>query len=187
MRAVVLASILVLPALASAHIQLKAPAARTTEQKSGPCGATGSKRGTNVTTYQPGETITLEWDETVDHPGHYRVAFDSDGDNDFINPLRSTDNFSFTLMEPIADKTGGKYTQQITLPTTPCENCTLQLMQVMQVNEPYNSFYWQCADIKIAGDAPDPDPDPETSGGCATGRGAGLGVALALLAFLRRR
>jgi len=87
-------------------------------------------------------------------------------------------------MEPIADKAGGKYTQQITLPTTPCENCTLQLMQVMQVNEPYSSFYWQCADIKIAGDAP--DPEPETSGGCSTGRGAGLGIALALFALLRR-
>lgn len=184
MRAVVLASILV-PALASAHIQLRTPAARTTEQKAGPCGATGSKRGTKITTYQPGETITLEWDETVDHPGHYRVALDTDGDDDFLNPMRSTDNFSFTLMEPIADKVGGKYTQQITLPTTPCENCTLQLMQVMTTTEPYNSFYWQCADIRIAGDAP--EPDPETSGGCSTSGGAGLGIGLALLAFLRRR
>ena len=185
MRAVVLASILGLPALASAHIQLRSPAARTTEQKAGPCGATGSKRGTNVTTYQPGQTITLEWDETVDHPGHYRVAIDMDGDDDFINPLRATDNFSFTLMEPIADKAGGKYTQQITLPTTPCTNCTLQLMQVMTVTEPYNSFYWQCADIMIAGDVP--EPEPETSGGCQAGRGAGLGIALVLLALLRRR
>lgn len=182
MRAVL--AVLLLPSLAYAHIQLKVPAARTTEQKAGPCGAAGSVRGSKVTTYQPGETITIEWDETVDHPGHYRVAFDSDGDDDFINPLRSTDNFSFTLMEPIADKAGGHYTQQITLPTTPCASCTLQLMQIMQVTEPYNSFYWQCADIVIGGDAPEPEG---TSGGCATSRGAGLGIALALLALRRRR
>lgn len=183
MRAAVLA-ILLVPALANAHIQLRTPAARTTAQKAGPCGAAGAARGTNVTTYQPGETITLEWDETVDHPGHFRVAFDSDGDDAFINPMRATDNFSFTLMEPIADKVGGRYTQQITLPTTPCANCTLQLMQVMQVNEPYNSFYWQCADIVIAGDEPQPE---DTSGGCQTSRGAGFGVALALLLLRRRR
>jgi len=171
---------------ASAHIQLRSPPARTTEQKAGPCGAAGSTRGTNVTTYTPGQTITLEWDETVDHPGHFRVAFDNEGDDAFINPLRSTDNFSFTLMEPIADKVGGRYTQQITLPTTPCANCTLQLMQIMQVTEPYNSFYWQCADIVIAGDTPEPEPG-DTSGGCATSRGGGLGIALALLALLRLR
>lgn len=188
----VLASVAVLctSTLAHAHIALKVPAARTTAQKAGPCGAAGSTRGSTVTTYQPGETITIEWDETVDHPGHYRIGFDSDGDDDFINPLRSTDNFSFTLVDQIADKVGGHYTQQVTLPTTPCSNCTLQLMQIMQVNEPYNSFYWQCADIVIAGDEPPPD-DGGGGGGCTAGRGGGIGglllVGLGVLATRRRR
>lgn len=183
-----LASVLALvSATASAHIQLRSPAARTTAQKAGPCGAAGSVRGTNVTVFQPGETITLAWDETVDHPGHYRIAFDSDGDDAFINPMRATDNFAFTLMEPIADKAGGRYTQQITLPMTPCTNCTLQLMQVMTTTEPYNSFYWQCADIQIGdGTTPPPEPD-DTTGGCATSPGGGLIVALALLLQRRRR
>jgi predicted carbohydrate-binding protein with CBM5 and CBM33 domain len=180
-------ALMLVSSTASAHIALKNPVPRTAEQKAGPCGSAGSTRGTNVTVYQPGETITVEWDETVDHPGHYRIAFDNDGQDAFINPMRATDNFSFTLMEPIADKAGGRYTQQITLPTEPCTNCTLQLMQVMTTTEPYNSFYWQCADIQIGGDAPPPDETSDTSGGCATSGGAGLGIALALLLLRRRR
>ena len=172
---------------AAAHIALKVPAPRTTAQKAGPCGAAGSTRGSTVTTYQPGETITVEWDETVDHPGHFRIAFDDDGQDGLLNPVTSTDNFAFTLADRIADKAGGHYTQQITLPTTPCTNCTLQLMQVMQVTEPYNSFYWQCADITIAGDVPPPDDTGGDSGGCSTGGGSGAGMLLVLGALLVRR
>jgi hypothetical protein len=186
MRLVLVTVLALVSSTASAHIQLRSPAARTTLQKAGPCGAAGSTRGAAVTVFQPGETITLEWDETVDHPGHYRVAFDSDGDDAFINPMRATDKFSFTLVEPIADKVGGRYTQQITLPMEPCTNCTLQLMQVMTTTEPYNSFYWQCADIQIGDGAMPPDPT-ETSGGCSTSRGVGFVVALAIVLVLRRR
>lgn len=180
-------ALLFVSSTAYAHIQLRTPAARTTAQKAGPCGAAGSVRGTNVTVFQPGETITVEWDETVDHPGHYRIAFDSDGDDAFINPMRATDNFSFTLMEPIADKVGGRYTQQITLPMEPCTNCTLQLMQVMTTTEPYNSFYWQCADIQIGDGTTEPPADG--GGGCQSSRGGGFGlaIAIALVAQLRRR
>lgn len=177
-------ALLLVSSTAHAHIALKNPAPRTTAQKAGPCGAAGSTRGTNVTTYAPGETITIEWDETVDHPGHFRIAFDSDGNDAFIDPMRASDNFSFTLVEPIADKVGGRYTQQITLPTEPCTNCTLQLMQVMTTTEPYNSFYWQCADIVI-GDGT--TPPPEADGGCSTSRGSGAGLVLALGLLLRRR
>ena len=92
-----------------------------------------------------------------------------------------------TLVEPIADKVGGRYTQQVTLPTTPCNNCTLQLMQIMTTTEPYNSFYYQCADIVISGDVPPPDNGGGESGGCSTSRGGGLGVAVALGLLLRRR
>lgn len=175
---------------ASAHIAMTSPAPRSVAQKAGPCGATGSTRSANVTTYQPGETITVTWTETVDHPGHYRIAFDDDGNDVFVNPSRPDDNFPFTLVDQITDKAGGTYSQEVTLPTTPCDNCTLQLMQVMTTTVPYNSFYWQCADIVIAGDVPDPDPDPdgdEVDGGCATGSGGGAGAILLVLGLLRRR
>jgi hypothetical protein len=180
--------LLVLSGTASAHITMTAPPPRTLDNKAGPCGAAGSKRGTHVTTFAPGATITVEWDETVDHPGHYRIAFDNDGDDVFVNPNNPNDNFSFTLMEPIPDKVGGHYTQQITLPTAPCANCTLQLMQIMTTQVPYNSFYYQCADIAIAAGGGSGGP-AESSGddGCSTGSGGGAGVLVMLAGLVALR
>lgn len=179
--------------IAGAHIKLIDPPPRVNDLKTAPCGSGTSVRGTNVTTFAPGETITVTWDETVDHPGHYRISFDNDG-NDFQNPSTPDDNFPETLVEPIADKAGGRYTQDVTLPTTPCENCTLQLVQVMTTQVPYNSFYYQCSDIRIAddgGSGVDPGGDG-TSGGCnAGGAGSGAGMllfgALGLVGLRRRR
>lgn len=181
---------LFLSGTASAHIAMTSPAPRGTDQKAGPCGKAGSTRGTNVTEFAPGETVTVEWDETVDHPGHYRIAFDDDG-NDFTNPNNPDDNFPSTMVEPIADKAGGHYTQSITLPTTPCDNCTIQLIQVMTTAVPYNSFYFQCADIRITG-TPTPgggDDEPEggVDSGCSAGGGVGGGGLLIGLLALRRR
>jgi hypothetical protein len=176
-----------LAAPASAHITLTSPTPRTADQKAGPCGAANSVRGTKVTTYAPGATIMVEWDETTDHPGHYRISFDDDGNDSFKNPNVPTDNFSQTLVDQIVDKTGGHYTQQVTLPTTPCTNCTLQLMQIMTTNVPYNSFYYQCADLTIGDGGGEPPPGNGTDGGCATGSGAGALAALALLGLIRRR
>lgn len=176
--------LLLLSGTAFAHVTLTYPPPRTLDNKQGPCGATGSKRGNKVTTFAPGATIMVEWDETIDHPGHYRIAFDNDGDDVFVNPNNPNDNFASTLKEPIADKTGGHYQQQITLPNQPCTNCTLQLMQIMTTTVPYNSFYYQCADIAL-GDATAPstpvDPEPETEGGCATSGSGGAGALLPLV------
>jgi uncharacterized protein (TIGR03382 family) len=180
---------------AAAHIAMTSPAPRGEAQKAGPCGAAGSTRGTNVTTYAPGQTITVEWDETVGHPGHYRIAFDDDGNDVFQNPNNPNDNFPSTLVEPIADVGGTThYTQTVTLPNITCDNCTLQLIQVMTTAVPYNSFYYQCADIILAGAPTDPtdptDPTPELDGGCSTTGGtggSGLVVLGAALALRRRR
>jgi hypothetical protein len=176
-------------ATASAHIEMTSPRPRSEAQKEGPCGATGSTRGTNVTTYRPGETITVEWDETVDHPGHYRIAFDDDGHDSFRLPNRPDDNFPQTLADQIVDRGGGRYTQQITLPNMTCTNCTLQLIQVMTTSVPYNSFYFQCADLVLAGDAPEPGPEPgEIDGGCTAGSSSsGLAAGLAMVGLARRR
>ena len=178
---------------AQAHIAMSSPRPRSAAQKAGPCGAAGSARSANITTYQPGETITVTWTETVDHPGHFRIAFDDDGTDGLLDPRQPTDNYPFTLVDRIADKVGGMYSQQVTLPTTPCANCTLQLMQVMQVNAPYNSFYWQCADIVIAGDGGGDGTDPgDVDGGCSTagastGSGALLLIVAAVIGRRRRR
>lgn len=181
-------ALLLVSGTASAHIAMTKPAVRSVDQKAGPCGQAGSSRGGNVTEFQPGEEVTIEWDETVDHPGHYRISFDDDG-NDFMNPNNPDDGFATTMVEPIADKQGGHYTQTFTLPTTPCDNCTIQLVQVMTTSIPYNSFYFQCADIRIAGDVVPPDDEPEggVDSGCNAGGGVGLGGMVMLLGLRRRR
>jgi uncharacterized protein (TIGR03382 family) len=143
----------------------------------------------------------VRWDETVDHPGHYRIAFDDDGNDDFPLPNNPNDNFPSVLVDQIEDRGGGgKYSQEITFPDIECDNCTLQLIQVMTTSVPYNSFYFQCADITLSSSAPDtPDAgsnnnggDPDDGGGCsASGTsvspiGALLMVLLAL-GWSRRR
>lgn len=183
---------------AFAHIALESPLPRSEAQKQGPCGATGSARGP-AQTYEPGETITVSWDETVDHVGHYRVAFNLDGD-EFPLPNNPDDDFPSVLVDQITDRQGGgKYSQDITFPDVECDNCTLQLIQVMTTTVPYNSFYFQCSDIILAMGAPGgPDagdggstPKP-TTGGCSTaGTRSGLAgfflLGFACFAVARRR
>lgn len=155
---------------ASAHIQLESPTARTSDQKTGPCGAAGSTRGDNVTTFEAGETITITWEETVDHPGHYRIAFDADGQDDFVDPAAfdDFDTNAAVMLDNIGDEVGGgTYSEQITLPNEPCDNCTIQVVQVMTDKAPYgdgNDLYYQCADIRIVA-AGGEDPDMGMVGG----------------------
>ncbi|MGH7865891.1 MAG: hypothetical protein ACREQB_12935, partial [Candidatus Binataceae bacterium] len=62
---------------------MTAPIARTDsttgDQKDQHCGVAGQVRTTRVTTFQPGETITLSWMEPIDHPGYFRIAFQPNG------------------------------------------------------------------------------------------------------------
>jgi len=161
---------------ASAHIELDFPAPRTLDQKEGPCGLAGSTRGA-VTTFAPGSTITVHWHETVDHPGHYRIAFDPDGDDSFYVPtayddVRSADDDPTILVDGISDANGeGVYEATVTLPDVECDNCTLQLIQMMTDKAPYdvtgyfetgNDLYYQCADVALVTGVTNPTYD-----GCA--------------------
>jgi len=207
-----LVSLLVAPSIADAHISLQSPLPRTTQQKDRHCGLAGSTRSANPTVYAPGETITVRWTETIDHPGHYRISFDQDGE-DFTIPL-SFDDLTQTenvLVDNITDRAGGgEYTQEITLPNVECENCTLQLIQMMTDKPPYgelageaDDIYFLCADIALrtgGGPGPDAGADPgapdaggdpggddegpaAATGGCSSsGSGAG-GLATAVLLF----
>jgi hypothetical protein len=160
-------SLALVPATATAHIALTSPAVRTMDQKIGPCGAAGSVRGSNVTVMEPGSMLEVRWTEPINHPSHYRISFDLDGQdftvpNDFMD-FTQTEN---VLVDQIADAAGGSYTQMVQLPSTPCENCTLQLFQMMYDKAPYgdgNDIYFQCADIALrVGGGPPPGPDGGT-------------------------
>ena len=159
------------PADARAHLGLDVPTSRYGPDtlKTGPCGVGGGERTTNVTYYEPGETIEVRWDEYVDHPGHYRIAFDDDGDDDFVDPatMMELDSNDTVLLDGIADKGQGErdYVATVTLPELTCDNCTLQVIQVMYDKLPYttpgNDIYYQCADLVLreAGTSPDAGTD----------------------------
>ncbi len=169
-----LACALVFTSPAAAHIDLLFPPSRDGHnfQKEAPCGKAGSARSETPTTLRSGSTLTLYWDETIDHPGHYRISFDPNGTDAFEDPL-GYDDFSeegAVLVNGIADKVGGRYTYTIELPDIECDNCTLQLMQVMTDKPPFddNDLYYACADLILTKDGPDPadiDVTPYLQGG----------------------
>lgn len=145
--------------------------------KSGPCG--GVAASTERTTFAPGQQVTVEWEETINHPGWFRIAFSPSNDLGFdANVLK--DDIIDTQTGPVDYNDPGTYHQYsttITLPQTTCETCTLQLIQYMTENDPPSKYY-SCADIRIvegggeSGDADtsgtDATPDPETDAGSET-------------------
>jgi hypothetical protein len=162
-----LALLLATPWPAAAHLGLSWPPSRHGADvlKDGPCGVAGSQRGEVVTVLEPGTQLDLVWDEYIDHPGHFRVAFDGEGDDDFVDPpclsgcrsrqpvieLYST---AGVLLDGIADTpSGGPGGVRVTLPDIECEGCTLQVIQVMYDKPPYalpgNDIYYQCADLAL--------------------------------------
>jgi len=160
-----LALALVLAAPAAAHLGLRYPPSRAGDDvlKEGPCGIAGSRRSANVTELEPGARLEVVWDEYVDHPGHFRIAFDVDGDDDFVDPMclsgcdtRSPEVETYSndtvLLDAIADTPqGGESGAAVTLPDVECDRCTLQVIQVMYDKPPYavpgNDIYYQCADL----------------------------------------
>ena len=212
------------------------------EQKVAPCGREGGTRGTNVYNYKGGETITVEFKEYIPHPSYFRFAFDQDGDDDFVSPASlkpieptrpcplnpadkcgESDFYNDDSVLPMMDNlephsaSGQKtYSFQVTLPNVDCDNCTLQLIQVMEdiIHGAYNptpgdpadnpyipDVYYQCIDLTLVkqatgagGGTANPPAAAAEDEGCSvsstrTGGAAGLLVALGLagLLGLRRR
>jgi hypothetical protein len=184
-----LAVVALSPLEARAHLGLDVPTSRYGPDvlKTGPCGSGDGERTGNVTYYAPGETIEVFWDEYVDHPGHYRIAFDDDGVDDFVDPATMMELYSndTVLLDGIEDKGPGErgYMATVTLPDVTCENCTLQVIQVMYDKPPYttpgNDIYYQCADLVLRGGGAPPDADAGTDldAGTETDTGSGCGVA----------
>ena len=151
--------------------------------KQGPCGLTDGERGDNIYTYKPGETITVKVREYIPHPGYFRIAFDEDGDDDFLNPQTiDPSNINRKCMDDPRDRCGESdfynnhtvlmdnlnphkrglprtYSWQVKLPDVECDNCTLQILQVMTdiypIHAPYDpsptgdDLYYQCIDLVL--------------------------------------
>lgn len=190
----------------SAHFTLIKPASWVVEdsfgnpQKLAPCGGDNVVTSGDVTTFRVGSTIQVRWQETVGHPGHFRISLAKDR-ADLKDPPVTTTNgdgvsgLSLTaeivdppaypvLIDNLFPREGvvnaheDPFEVDVKLPNETCEACTLQVIQFMANHEP-NFFYHHCADVKlVAADAPLPPPPvsvnddpPDDSGGCNLGRG----------------
>jgi MYXO-CTERM domain-containing protein len=167
-------AVLTLSAAASAHVRLVYPTPRyatpaatnsSNQIKDSPCGVTNDSRTqdmSRVTELTAGSTITVEFAETVQHPGFFRISFDDDGQDAFVPPplARTAIQMGATtlpvLKDNIPDTNSASYTAEVVVPNMPCENCTLQLIQVMTNAQTWaeEDIYFTCADIRIvAGNA----------------------------------
>jgi len=177
------AAALFAPAIAGAHFILHAPAASLVQgkigdpQKLGPCGGTSSNPGEPtgaVTEARGGDTIHLKIQETVFHPGHYRIALavkdvaELPADPETVTretprgpisvsakidpkpkaPVLADGLFIHTT-KPAAD---AFHEADIRLPNINCDACTLQVIQWMAehgYNKDGGYSYHHCATIKI--------------------------------------
>jgi hypothetical protein len=114
-----------------------------------------------------GETIMVEFEETIHHPGWFRISLDEDRskfeDIKFTGAGCTYDIDSVptmphgnVLVDGLAkdDNLGGsnrKFMEMVKIPEKPCEKCTLQVIQVMAdtIHAPPGCIYYHCADIKI--------------------------------------
>lgn len=176
-----------LPAQVRAHLDMTSPVSRYGRDaiKIGPCGVSDGLRSANVNYFEPGETIEVEWNEYVDHRSHYRIAFDEDGDDDFVDPSTMLEYYSndAVLLDQIEDEptTDPIYRVSVTLPDVECDNCTLQVIQVMYDKPPYqvggNDIYYQCADLVLRKGGVPPDVDAGTDAGTESDAGSEPGGA----------
>jgi hypothetical protein len=177
-----------LSGVADAHFVLVTPAATLAQnrlgdpQKLGPCGGTSADSGTptrDISKVQGGQPLHLEVQETVFHPGHYRVALavnstaelPADPDVQTLPSERGPRSVSTAIATTphapvLADglfvhtaKATGPFEADVLLPNITCERCTLQVVQFMAehgLNADGGYFYHHCADLQITADPSKP-------------------------------
>jgi MYXO-CTERM domain-containing protein len=213
-----LAALLVLlPALASAHARLLSPTPRNARDdvKDGFGAPCGGPRSDNVHVLIAGSSLPLQWEETINHDGHFEILFSTANDQGFAF-LKDP---SGALLDNVPHSNSGgtprPYSLTVQLPAQTCDACTLQLKQFMSAT---NSYYYSCADVRLVPpgsdlgvgpvdlgqgqslaldlatvrDAATPGAPPSTVAGCAVGGArssppAGWLLLGALLLLGRRR
>jgi len=174
-----------LPLAAQAHFRLLAPASWIEEnqlgdpQKAAPCGGTNADFGKPtyaVTDVKGGSLLHVKVQETVYHPGHYRIALSVNSPTELpVDPKAETMtdaggkvmSVSAPVMNPVmppvlADglwvhqaKTADPFETDVTIPNINCKSCTLQVMEFMEqhpVNNPGQFSYHHCAVLHITAD-----------------------------------
>ena len=196
---------------AAAHFKLLEPPSAIVErdngdpQKMAPCGGNSANptRGTPadmgtpsniVTKVRGGTKLHLKVQETVYHPGHYRVALavnsreelPKDPEVTTRESARGPQSVSAVIQNPVrppvlADGLWPHSTRpsgamppwetDIDLPNINCEKCTLQIIQFMSehgLNRDGDYSYHHCADLQITAD---PAKPLDTRWGAAPARG----------------
>jgi hypothetical protein len=190
-------SLCAVPALA--HIELDIPLVRHDNgdngdsaageiNKVGPCGLGGAgdvRNASRVTMLTAGSQLLVTWRETIGHTGRMRIAFAPNGN------LQS--DFDANVLVDIDDPSGGAgntgdgnhWESVITLPSAPCDNCTLQVIQQMSgtastcaidddcpgghrciegeclaITPTPNTTYFQCADLILVGGEGEGEGEP---------------------------
>jgi hypothetical protein len=152
-------------ASASAHIVMSAPPARdfgkagADAHKTGPCG--GIARTGTYTQYAVGQTVNVEFTETIDHRGCFQVLLSDANDANF--------QILTQVNDPAGDVTPKKNTLSVTLPAgKTCQACTLAVRQLMinkacvanQASIAAGDTYFTCSDVCIGTTCP-----PKTDAG----------------------
>jgi MYXO-CTERM domain-containing protein len=186
-----LLAVALVPTDSQAHFYLQSPPANFEQsalgdpQKEPPCGDDGTATPTGmVTTFQAGETISITFEETIFHPGHFRVAVAVNDPSELPAdpPVEQVgmDECGMTTIDPApvfpvlvdgalahTDPLAGPQTIEVTLPDDlSCTACTLQIIQYMS-SHGAPCFYHHCATIAVegaAGETMSTTVDP-TSGG----------------------
>lgn len=191
------AFVVIPPATAQAHFKLIYPPASNAQnflgdpQKLGPCGNEAPQSPTGmVTTFRPGQTIDVQLQETIYHPGHYRVALAVSSPSELppeppvtagstpcgSAPIDRAPVFPVLVDGALEHTTTLRGTQTIpvTLPSNvTCARCTLQIIEFMSehgLNNPGGCYYHHCATIAIQG-------EPMAGGGGRDGGTGGAGGA----------
>lgn len=168
---------------AKAHFFLESPASwiaqdeRGDPQKMAPCGGTVADGGTRtdaVTAVQGGSMLRVAINETVYHPGHYRIALARrinwlPGDPEAV--MKDTENgprsdYAAIAAEPTApvlvdglwmnqERRTGPQETEVRIPNIDCEGCFLQIIQFMEEHPGFREggfSYHHCAVLNITAD-----------------------------------
>jgi hypothetical protein len=171
----------------SAHFKMLSPAGwieedqRGDPQKIAPCGGTNADPGTPtgaVTQVTGGGKLTIAIDETIFHPGHYRIALartrdalppdpevtmqETERGPRSLSAKIETDPQPPVLLDglwPHTERPAAPYGLYLDVPNIDCEGCVLQIIQFM-ANHPgvrEGGFsYHHCAILDITADPEKP-------------------------------
>jgi hypothetical protein len=171
------------PAVAAAHFVLVSPTPTLKQnalgdpQKLGPCGGTTPNPGEPsgvINEAVGGDSIHIKVQETIFHPGHYRVSLAvldrAELPDDPITMTRDTPKGPYSVSAPIDPKpkapvladglfvhtekqpAGSFQEADVRLPNINCDKCTVQIIEWMgehPLNKDGGYTYHHCAEYKI--------------------------------------